>query len=245
MIFRLLTAIFSIALLLSCDHPATEQEISVAHLKSLCRGDHYRITDDYIVRGVVVATDWLGEMNKSAVIVDDSGGLEFAIDLHNISSRLPIYSEVSIFCNGLFLARIGSKITLGAAPTGDFPLDNINDEMIDRYIRVEGSREMVSISTKRFCDIVASDISNLVRFDNVRIVEAEEGLPWCDTVDGEIVTTYRTLIDHEGNTFALRTLSSCHYATEAMPQNEISVVGIVDYADDRYFLRIVNKGIIQ
>ena len=184
MILRLLSLICSLIFIVGCstnkNSSPQPKEVSIAYLKSLCHGDHYRIVDDYTVRGVVVATDWLGELNKSAIIVDSSGGLEFAIDSRNISERLPIYSEVTILCNGLTLARIGGKIELGAAPTGEFPLDNIDDEMFDRYIRVVGSCRDFVATTKLFSDIGASDISNIVQFNNVRICNEEQGLAWCN-----------------------------------------------------------------
>lgn len=248
MTFRIFSIICSLALIVSCSAPestSTEpKEVSIAYLKSLCRGDHYRIVNDYTVRGVVVATDWLGEMNKSAVIVDSSGGLEFAIDSRHINEHLPILSEIEILCNGLMLARIGGKIELGAPPTGTFPLDNIDDEMFERYIRVVGSCSDFVPPTKQFTEIGAEDISTLVRFENIRICEEEQGLSWCDIEDGKPITTYRTFIDNEGNTFAIRTLGTCHYAKEKMPTKEISVTGVIDYSDNRYFLRIVNKWFI-
>ena len=251
MIFRSLAILFSSFLFIDCSNRSNDdniashsQDVSIAHLKSLCKGDHYRIVNDYTVRGVVVATDWLGELNNSAIIVDESGGLEFAIDSRNISEHLPIYSEVTILCNGLMLARIGGKIELGAVPTGDFPLDNIDDEMFDRYIRVVGVCEDFAPTTKRISEIGVADISSVVRFDNLRLCSEEQGLKWCDAVDGKPITTYRTFVDSEGNTLDIRTLSSCSYALEDIPQNEITVIGVIDYSDNRYFLRIVNKWII-
>ena len=251
MIFRFLTILFSSFLFIACSNRSNDddiasgsQEVSIAHLKSLCKGDHYRIVNDYTVRGVVVATDWLGELNKSAIIVDESGGLEFAIDSRDISEHLPIYSEVTILCDGMMLARIGGKIELGAVPTGDFPLDNIDDEMFDRYIRVVGVCEDFAPTTKRISEISVADISTIIRFDNLRLCSEEQGLKWCDAVDGKPITTYRTFVDSEGNTIDIRTLPSCTYALEDIPQNEITVIGVVDYSDNRYYLRIVNKWII-
>ena len=248
MILRLLILLFSTLLLLACsngfeDNPSI-QNISIAHLKSLCNGDHYRIVNDYIVRGVVVTTDWLGEMVQSAVIVDRSGGLEIAIDSHNVGNLLPIYSEVEVLCNGLMLARIGGKIEMGAPSTGNFPLANIDEEMVGRYIRIVGTNANFKPITKRFAEIGTADISAIVRFDNVRICKEEEGLLWCDIVDGEAVTTFRTFVDAQGERFALRTLPTCNYARERIPTKEVSVVGVIDYSDNRYFLRLVNKGII-
>lgn len=252
MIFRLLAALCSLILAVGCagtigDNSGSEPqsgEVSIAYLKSLCRGDRYRIANDYSVRGVVVATDWLGELNNSFVLMDSSGGLEVAIDCPNIANQLPIYSEITIFCQGLMLARIGGKIELGAAPTGDFPLDNIDNEMFNRYIRITGVCNNFEPKTKRFNEIGAEDIGSLIRFDNVRICDTEHGLSWCDVVNDEPVTTYRTIIDREGNRFAVRTLSTCTYALDMMPTNEISVIGVIDYSNNRYFLRIVNKYII-
>ncbi len=252
MIFRLLAALCSLILAVGCagtigDNSGSEPqsgEVSIAYLKSLCRGDHYRIANDYSVRGVVVATDWLGELNNSFVLMDSSGGLEIAIDCPNIANQLPIYSEITIFCQGLMLARIGGKIELGAAPTADFPLDNIDNEMFNRYIRITGVCNNFEPKTKRFNEIGAEDIGSLIRFDNVRICDTEHGLSWCDVVNDEPVTTYRTIIDREGNRFAVRTLSTCTYALDMMPTNEISVIGVIDYSNNQYFLRIVNKYII-
>ena len=254
MIFRLFITLFSLFVLFACAESGSPKwkddtspyEVSVAYLKSLCKGSHYRIVNDYTVRGIIVATDWLGELNKSAIFVDESGGLEIALDVRDVNRYLPIYSEVTIFCNGLMLARVGGKIELGAPPTGNFLLDNIDSEMLGRYIRVDGvSSEGYVPKIKRFEDVRAEDVSRLVRFDRVRICDAEQGLSWCDVVEGEPITTYRTLVDSEGQTFAVRTLATCHYATEMMPAKEISVIGAIDYSDNRYFLRIVNKAIIE
>ena len=249
MIFLLLT-IFSMLCAVACEPssnnaPSRSEEVSIAHLKSLCKGDHYRIVSDYTVRGIVVATDWLGELHNSAIIIDESGGLEIAIESQNISKQLPIFSEVKIACNGLMLARIGSKIELGLPPTGDFPIDNIDDEKFGRYVRIEGVNSDVVAPTKRFSEIGADDISRLVRFDNVRIVLDEPKMLWCNIVDDAPQTTFRTLVDSEGYTFDLRILSTCYYATEEVPTNEISVIGVIDYSDNRYFLRIINKSIIE
>ena len=252
MISRLIAVIFSLLSIAACSNSqngdngmdSSSQEVSIAYLKSLCRGDHYRIVNDYCVRGVVVATDWLGELNKSAVIVDKTGGLEFAIDSRNISGHLPIYSEVEILCNGLMLARIGSKIKLGATPTGDFPLGNIDSEMFNRYIRVVGTCEEFVPTAKSFSEIGMEDISSLVRFDNIRICEQEQGLAWCDIENDKPITTDRTFTDNKGDTFIINTLATCDYATEEIPSKEISVIGIIDYSDNRYFLRIVNKWFI-
>ena len=250
MIFRLLIPLFSIALLHSCSDKdrfsiKTDNEVSIASLKSLCEGDNLLITNNISVRGIVVATDWLGELHKSAIIIDDTEGLELAIDLNDVCKELPLHSEITIQCNGLMLARIGGNIKLGVPPSGDFPLGNIDSKNLSCYIHIVGVGREITPTTKRIDEIGAEDICSFVQFNNLRICDEEAGLPWCDKIDGEVVTTFRTLVDRDGNRLLVRTLSTCLYATEKMSANEISVAGVIDYSDNRYYLRIVNKAITE
>ena len=248
MISRLILTLISLLTLCACHIEPSEQkatDVSIAYLKSLCVGSHYRINSDYRLRGVVVASEWLGELYNSIIIKDESGYLEIMVDVADVETRLPIYSEVEIGCNGLMLARVGGKIEMGLPSTSDFVLDNIGEEVVDNHIRIVGQNSSITPATKRFAEINACDISTIVRFENVHILLENEGQRWCDTLDGEVVTTYRTLVDSEDNTFAIRILPTSHYALDEMPTDEISVIGAIDYADDRYFLTIVNGWITQ
>lgn len=240
-----IATIFSLLTLISCapNDETARSKVSIAHLKSLCSGEHHRIVEDVSVRGVVVATDWLGELHNSIIIADESEGLEIAMEVSNLAHRLPIHTEVVVSCNGLMLARIGGKITLGAASSGEFPLANMSEEMFAKHISKVGVREDYAPTTKRFSEIGVSDIGNIYRFDNVQFDEAE-GTLWCDFEEGEAVTTYRTLTDAEGNAMPIQVLSTCDYAREKLPTKRVSVIGVIDYSDNRHFLRIVNKWVI-
>lgn len=256
MISRLLLMLISLFLLCGCaNNPSVDDnggsstevssgDITIAYLKSLCKGDHHRITNDYTLRGVIVANDWLGEFIKSIVVVDSSGGIEVAIESRNLSTILPVYSEIEIFCNGLMLARVGGKIELGEPSNGDFPIANIDEEMIGRYVNIVGLQPDYEPITKRFSEIGIADIGAFVSFENIRICDEEYGLTWCDVIDDELVTTYRTFVDSDGNEFAIRTLPTCIYATKAIPTKTISVAGVIDYSNNRYYMRIVN-GLIR
>lgn len=249
MISRLLIAICSVALLLGCNN-STEgkdepQVLNIAHLISLCHDDHYRIVEECRLRCVVVANDLYGELYKSIIVGDKTGTLQINVDVRNYDECFPLYSEVDIYCCGLMLARVGHRIEMGAAPTGEYPLSNIEEAVVDRYIRRTGHRGTYTPTTRLIAEISPLDIGEIVTIEDVRIEEAESGMFWCDFVDGEAISTLRTLVDKRGMTLPLRTISTCLYAGERMPQNEISVTGMVDYSDDRYFLRILNKWITQ
>ena len=249
MILRLLATLFNLFILLSCGGNGDEggsRKVSIAHLKSLCVGEHHRIAEDCFIEGVVVTGDQLGEFRNSIVVVDRSGGLEVAIDDANISARYPIYTQIRIDCNGLVLARIGGKIELGASSTGDFPIEGIGAEWLDSRIQKVGICEDFTPRVGRWSEIGEEDISTLLRFEGLRISAEEQGLKWCDTdEEGKRITTDRTFIDGEGVKLIVRTLGTARYADEAIPTNEIAVIGVVDYSDDHYYLRIANEWIIQ
>jgi hypothetical protein len=234
-----------VAVALSCSKSADEARVvSIAHLKAMCRGERAIVAEECYVEGVVVANDWLGEYPKSVVVVDDSGGLEIAIEAEKIYTWLPIYSRVKLFCGGRNLARVGGKVVLGASPTGDFPIDNIPEWEARRSFKVVGVAEEFSFPTMRIADIGLADVSRAVRIDGVRVTDAESGLSWCDMVDDTAQTTMRTLIDREGNTIGVQTLASCAYGENKIPTTEFSVVGVVDAANGECFLRIINGAIL-
>ena len=236
-------------MLISC-HSAADADVtekrSIAYLKGLCRGASYNVAEDVVVRGVVVATDWLGEYYKSIVVADESGGIEIAIDSHDICAVIPLYSEVEIYCNGLTLGRIGGKVSLGVSPTEDMPVDNIPASMVGRYIRVIRENVLRDYVPRTIESLTSDDICTPVFIENLHVAETQEKLMWCERdATGEFVTTVRTVVDSEGHSIDVRTLGGAIYAGEKIPENTFSLGGVADYADGRLFLRITNHCIIQ
>lgn len=219
--------------------------VSVAYLKSLCRSGIYDITEDMTISGTVMANDWLGEYYKSIVVLDDTGGIEIDINQSALYRTIPVYSRVTVFCNGMTLARVGGKTVLGAHPTGDFPVDGIDGGLISRYVRIDSeSGDDRKPAIHRFSEISAADIGAFVCFMDIAADLDGSNGKWCDTVDGKYVTTTRYITDGDGR-FGIRTLGTCRYADEAIPAGRFSVAGIIDYSGGEYYLRIVNHGILQ
>lgn len=255
---RLLTVLIScLAVATACDTSSSlsypdkggggnPHKVSVAYLKSLCRTDIYDIREDLTISGTVMANDWLGEYYKSIVVLDDTGGLEIDIDRTSLYRTIPIYSRVTVFCNGMTLGRVGGKTVLGAHPTGDFPVDGIDGGLISRYIRIDDeSGDDRKPATCRFSEVSIADIGTFVRFDDIAADLDGTNGKWCDTADGKHITTTRYITDHDGGRFGIRTLGRCSYADEAIPAGRFSVAGIIDYSGGEYYLRIVNHGIAE
>jgi hypothetical protein len=220
-------------------------EVSIAYLKSLCENRMVEIHSDITISGVVVANDWLGEYYKSFVIMDETGGIQVALDMYDIYRHIPIFSRVTIFCNGMTLGRVGGKIELGMWPTSDFIVDNIPADMVGRYIRVEGAAsEPESVRRSEIGELSLQDITTVVQFDNVRVPDRGRGT-WCEMVDGVWVDTVRVIEDLAGGSLSVRIRGGCDYAGDRIPDGKFSVKGIVDYSAGEYYLRIINNGIIS
>ncbi len=223
------------------DDPTGGGNVSIAYMKSLCTNRTYGITTDMTVSGTVAANDWLGEFYKSIVIVDDTGGLEVAIDGYRLYEDIPVFSKVTLFCNGMTLGRVGGKIELGAHPTGDFPVDGIDRSLISCYIRIDATGHKLQPVERRLNEITAADISSYICLRDVMIDGDRGNGLWCEQEDGESITTMRRIADRGGNTLVIRTDGRCIYASDPMPEGEFMVAGILDYSAGEYSLRIVNR----
>lgn len=242
-------AVFLIAWTLTACDSATKLDygdqtgrfVSIAALKSLCRGTSSSLTQELKIEGIVTANDMRGEFPKTLVLEDASGGIEIAVDRTALANLFPLGAKVTVYCSGLTLGNYGGKVQLGARPTGDYSVDRIAGTELDRYIRCtmlnSGTRRP---RTVRFDDLGAEDADTYVRFEGVRFRDAGE--PWCDRnpETGSLQTSVRTLEDGSGGEFPVRILPSSHYAAEPVPQGSGSVNGIVDYFKGELSLRIVN-----
>lgn len=222
------------------------RKVSIAYLKSLCRNDTYDIAEDLTISGTVMANDWLGEYCKSIVVLDGTGGIEIGIDLPSLYRTIPVYSRVTVFCNGMTLGRAGGKTVLGAHPAGDFPVDGIDGGLVSRYVRIDSETgDDCRPSKREFSEIAAADIGSLVYFADIAADTDGTNGKWCDMADGKHITTTRYITDSDGGRFGIRTLGTCRYADETIPSGRFTVSGIIDYSGGEYHLRIVNHGIIE
>ena len=215
--------------------------VSIAYLKSRCKGLSATIKADISIKGTVVANDLFGEFFKTLVLVDESGGVEVSIDKERLCADFPLYSNVAITCNGLAVGRVGGKVVLGAQPTGEFTTDRIAERDISKYLlRLEGSATSVVPRRVAIADLGVEHVSDYLLFEGVRFADDEVGRTWCELVDNELCETDRHIIDKAGNTLIVRVSPYSSYATEKLPSGVGALCGIVEYSGNAFALRIAN-----
>ena len=218
--------------------------VSIAYLKSRCKGLSTTIKSDISIQGTVVANDLLGEFYKTIVLVDTSGGVEVSIDKERLCGDFPLYANVAVTCNGLAVGRVGGKVVLGAQPTGEFTTDRIAECDISKYLlRLDGDVTSIAPRTVAIADLGVEHVSEYVLFENVRFADDEVGLPWCELVDNELCEIDRHIVDGAGNRLIVRVLPYSTYATEKIPSGVGALCGIVEYSGNAFALRITNHEI--
>lgn len=226
----------------SPDGPSTE--VSVAYLRSLCRDVSVPITGNVTIRGRVTANDAYGEFYKSIVVEDATAGIEVEIDRTQLYTLCPLYCEVRIMCQGLSLGRYGSRIELGANPTGDYVVDRISAADIGRYMTVNQTSETdFSVPATTVAQIGQPMIGRTVRIRSLHAVG--DAASWCDTdpETGKYVDSERTVADESGVALVVRVRGDAVYAHEPMPAGNFALCGIIEYSSGVYALRITNRGI--
>ena len=220
--------------------------VSIAHLKSLARGDSTYISDDISIEGYVIANDLFGEYYKSIIISDHSGGIEIGVDIRNTAVTFPISARVVVHCSGLVLGNYGGRLMLGAAPEREYTVERIAASDIERYMLIDCSAPVaIEPATISITDLSPALIGNYVRIEELSFEQAS-GLAWCesDPITGKPITTQRTAYDSRGNAIAIRIIAECDYHSEVIPAGRGTLFGVVEYFNSEYSLRIVNHGIV-
>lgn len=222
----------------------TARHVSIAYLKSLCRGVLHPVTEDLWIEGCVVGNDLYGEFPDALVVEDESGGIEVLIDAKRLYRTFDSGSTVRVYCNGLALGDYGGKVQLGLPPTAEYILDRISAESLGHHVRRIGDGSVDFVPRElSFGEVAASRIATYVRFRRVRFAHEEVGLPFClrDSETGRLLATDRHLVDERNDTLIVRFAASCTYAEEPAPAGMGTVSGVLDYFNGNYMLRITNR----
>ena len=220
---------------------------SIASLRALLRDNSVTITEDIYISGCVVLNDKYDELTHTLVVVDDSGGIEIAVDCEDIDALIPLHSRVTVRCSGLQLGRKGHKMALGAIPTDEFVVDRIAQEQLFNYISCTGicddATPIISTDIPSFATL---PMLSYVEIEGVRFVEASQGDAWCQRsdTDDSFITTLRHLTDG-ASTLGVIVEGTAQYAPDNLPEGRLRCYGIVDYYDDCAVLRICNRKVVR
>lgn len=222
------------------------KEVDIVYLWSLVKGGSKRIDRNMTIRGTVVANDKFKELNHSIVVVDQSGGIEIAIESDNIEALIPLYSEVEVRLSGLHIGRVGSKCVIGMPPTGEYVVDRINERDINLYITPYLNTPNIPTRYLRVGEVGMQHLLNYICVEDVRFITEEHDMTWCDrdSLTNRYITTIRHLTDGV-DTLRVIVDKACGYSSASLPTGDITCYGILDYNDRDFALRISDNQVLS
>lgn len=180
------------------------------------------IKSEIIIKGVVVGNDESGNIYKSIYIVDDSAGVNIALDQASLYTTYKIGQMIYIKCKGLYLGNYGGTMELGynnAGVIGRIPSALIPAHLfLDSFPQNPPVPKLITIPT-----FTNAALCTLIKIDSVHFATAEVGQPYSLST----ATTNRTLIDQSGNQVILRTSNYATFASTNVPNGTGSIVGVL------------------
>jgi len=185
------------------------------------------INKDIIIKGIVISSDFTGNIYKKIYIQDETGGMD--IELDPAPQSVPYFynayklgQRVYIKCKGMYMGNYGGVPELGYIYNGGIgrmPYSMFSSHLfLDSFPGHPPIPRVVTIPS-----FSNSMISTLVQIDSVHFATADVGLPFSLST----ATTNRTVEDNNGNSFIIRTSSKATFAYKLVPSGTGKVVGIL------------------
>jgi len=185
-------------------------------------GELETITEDLVIRGIVVADDASGNWYRTFVLQDETGGIEVTLDLAGSYVFYPEGREVAIKCNGLVLGDYNDLVQLGGYIAFDNTLGPIAG--VTGHLIKGALTDLPAPKVMTFGQLTSDDVSTLVTFDNVQFVKSDTATT---LADGPHEAAYNLNIENCAfETIVLRTSGFADFADENVPNGGGSITGI-------------------
>lgn len=248
----LLSLAFGLSFLTSCvdteiePPPTTGNELevkgntTVAELKDLyIPGQLTVIEDSVFVQAVVVGNDAGGNFFRSLIVQDSTAGIEVLINLTDAFNLYPLGREITIDCQGLVLGEFNGVVQLGGYIYQEEGFDELGD-IVDYNERIYRGQivPQPEPAVRGINELRRSDVSTLVRLENVEFASSELGLPYADAFGRQTIN--RIVQDCDGNTILLRTSGFADFANDTLPEGNGSITAVYNVFGDTGQLFIRN-----
>jgi len=224
------------------DYPVFHANFSIKDLRALhTNGQFEKITEDKIIKAVVVADDRTGNYYKTLVVQDSTGGMEVKINATNLFNTFPVGRRIYIKLNGLTIGDYNGNFQLGGDVYKDDSnrdrIGNIEEPEIDKYIAKGEFNVPITPTVKTITELGDADINTLIQLNGIEVAESDLGQTYSDAVNK--VNTNRSLKDCSNKVIIMRTSGYASFAGNVMPQGNGTITAIytVFGTDKQLFLR--------
>ena len=214
---------------------AGEANTTIQQLKDKYVGqDLVEITENLIIRGIVVANDISGNIYKQIQLQDETAGICIAIDRNNIYGDFRLGQEVFIELQGLYFGLYGGYPQVGYRYSrnndGVYSIGQVTWELFLEKAFQNGFPAPEKAIAKEFSgieDISTADVGSLITVHNVYF---EEGgtRPFAVPNNGSVQTESKILRSTKSSmTLTARNSSAANFAAQIMPEGAGSITGVL------------------
>jgi hypothetical protein len=197
-------------------------------------GQAAAISEDIIIKGVVVSNDREGNFFKVLIIQDGTAGIEIQIDRVSLWEDYPVGREIFVKCQGLFMGDNNGTIQLGASidASANNRVTRIPDVLRRAYLFRGARNQDASPTSVRISELNQSRISTLVRLEGVQFSSGDVGSTLADVVNQ--FSRNLTIEDCDGNRMIIRTSGFSTFAGAQAPSGRGTITGVYSvFGNDR------------
>ncbi len=209
--------------------PDIDANTSIAELKArhTIGDDDQEITEDIIIRGIIVADDRSGNFFKNLILQDETGGIELRLNSTALYNNYPVGREVFVACKGLYIGDFNGVIQLNGSP------GEAIEEVLIRDFVIPGQRDQTITPQVVTIDQLTEEmVSTLVTIEQVQFVEESVNKDFADAENRFSIN--HDLEDCNGNSIILRSSGFADFATELTPDGNGRITAIYSvFRDDK------------
>lgn len=203
-----------------CGAATLQPNTTIHQLKALCTSSLVQITTDVVVEAIVSANDKSGNLYKQLFIQDESGGIEFKIDITNLHGDFPVGTKVIVNCKDMYVGTYGGVVQLGGVYNN--AIGRLPASMFYPRVRILDTGNAVSVVNTTIQGLNNAMVGRLVRISGVQFIAGEIGLPWAQGA-----VTNRNLEDFWENRLIVRTSNFANFAGNPLPNKSGEIVAIL------------------
>ncbi len=203
-----------------------DQVISIADLKAL-RGAgevFHEVAKDKYLKASVIGDDQSGNIYKSLVLQDDSGGISILLDDVELWNRYFVGKRVFVHLQDIWLGDYNNLPQIGFEPVGG-SMARIPAELIPQVLSSGITVGQPEPKIKTIATLGPADYNTLIRLENVELSSGSVDVSWADAVTPAAVN--HTLEDCNGISILIRTSGFSNFAEEITPGGKGTVTAVL------------------
>lgn len=207
--------------------PAYNANFSIKDIKAMhTDGEFETITDDIILKAVVVADDRTGNFYKTLVIQDSTAGIDLRINATNLFNVYPVGRRIYIKAKGLVIGDYNGNFQLGAGTyldeDGEKALSSIEEPELDKYILKGEFNVPIVPAVRTISELGPADENTLVQLNGMEVSDADLAKTYAE----KEINTNRTFKDCSNKTITVRTSGYSTFALKNLPQGNGTMLAI-------------------